>query len=78
MRRAQVIDGFAWVDMKADTKTVDRISYLLENKPYTAIREIGLVGQQALVITTLRKDPTANPRNDIVHCLWRLASRRCR
>jgi hypothetical protein len=61
---AQVIDGFAWVDMKTDTKTLDRVNYLLASKPYTAIREIGLVGQQVLVITTLRKDSTANPLND--------------
>jgi hypothetical protein len=61
---AQVIDGFAWVDMKADAKTVARVGYLLESKPYTAIREIGLAGEHALVITTLRKDPTANPLND--------------
>jgi hypothetical protein len=62
--RAQVIDGFAWVDLKADTKTVDRVNYLLQGKTYTAIREIGLVGQQALVITSHRKDPIANPMND--------------
>jgi hypothetical protein len=61
---AQVIDGFAWVDMKADSKMVERVNYLLANKPYTALREIGVVGQQALVIATLRKDPTANPLND--------------
>ncbi len=62
--RAQVIDGFAWVDMKADAKTVDRINYLLQGKTYTAIREIGLVGEHALVIASLRKDPIANPMND--------------
>ncbi len=61
---AQVIDGFAWVDMKADTKTFDRVKYLLQGKTYSAIREIGLVGEQALVITSLRKDPIANPMND--------------
>lgn len=62
--RAQVIDGFSWVDMKADAKIVDRVDYLLQNKTYTAIREIGLVGQQALVITSTRKDPIVNPLND--------------
>ena len=61
---AQVIDGFAWVDLKTDTQTVARVTGFLSNKPYTALREIALVGQQALVITTLRKDPTANPGND--------------
>jgi hypothetical protein len=61
---AQVIDGFGWVDLKADAKTVDRVHELLGGKSYTAIREIGLVGQQALVITSLRKDPIANPMND--------------
>ena len=62
--RAQVIDGFAWVDMKTDTQTVARVTGFLSNKPYTALREIAVVGQQALVITSLRKDPTANPGND--------------
>jgi hypothetical protein len=62
--RAQVIDGFAWVDQKADADTVSKITLFLKSKPYTALREIAVVGQQALVITTLRKDPTANPGND--------------
>jgi hypothetical protein len=62
--RAQVIDGFSWIDLKADTQTVSKVATFLSNKPYTAIREIGVVGQQALVITSLRKDPTANPLND--------------
>lgn len=61
---AQVIDGFAWVDQKTDADTVAKIITFLRNKPYTAIREIGIAGQQALVIATLRKDPTANPMND--------------
>ncbi len=62
---AQVIDGFGWVDQKTEADTVARITTFLKSKPYTAIREIGLVGQQALVVTTLRKDPTANPGNDM-------------
>ncbi len=61
---AQVIEGFAWVDLKADTQTVAKVATFLAAKPYTAIREIGVVGQQALVITTLRKDPIAQPGND--------------
>jgi len=61
---AQVIEGFAWGDLKTDTQTVSRVAGFLSNKPYTALREIAVVGQQALVITTLRKDPTANPLND--------------
>jgi hypothetical protein len=61
---AQVFEGFAWVDQKTDTQTVSRVGQFLSGKPYTAVREIGVVGQQALVITTLRKDPIANPQND--------------
>jgi hypothetical protein len=61
---AQVYDGFAWVDLKTDTQTVSRVAQFLASKPYTAIREIGVVGEQALVITTFRKDPTAQPGND--------------
>ncbi len=62
--RAQVLDGFAWIDQKSDAQTVARVAQLLSGKPYSALREIGVVGQQALVITTLRKDPIANPAND--------------
>ncbi len=62
--RAQVIDGFAWVDLKTDTQTVAEVTNYLRNKPYTALREIGVAGQQALAITTLRKDPIAEPTND--------------
>ncbi|AXC14369.1 hypothetical protein ACPOL_5113 [Acidisarcina polymorpha] len=62
---AQVIDGFAWVDMKTDAQTVAKVTTFLSAKPYTALREIGVIGQQALVIATLRKDPTANPGNDV-------------
>jgi hypothetical protein len=61
---AQVIDGFGWVDLKADTTTVAKVTTFLANKPYSALREIGVVGQQALVITTLRKDPIAEPGDD--------------
>ena len=62
--RAQVIDGFAWVDQKADSQTVAKITTLLAGKPYTALREIGIVGQQALVIVALREDAVAQPEND--------------
>ena len=61
---AQVLDGFAWANLKTDTTTVNRVTMLLAGKPYTALREIGLIGDQALVITTLRKDPIAQPGDD--------------
>jgi len=64
MASAQVLDGFGWVDLKTDTQTVAKVTTFLAKKPYTAIREIGVVNQQALVITTLRKDPTAEPGDD--------------
>jgi hypothetical protein len=61
---AQVLGNFAWVDLKTDTQTTAKVAQFLRDKPYTALREIGLAGQQALVVTTLRKDPTAEPGND--------------
>jgi len=61
---AQVLDGFAWVDLKTDSQTVGKVAQFLRDKPYTAVREIGVVGQQALVIATLRKDPTGEPGDD--------------
>ena len=62
--QAQVLDNFTWLDLKTDTQTLPKVTQFLRDKPYTAIREIGLAGQQALVITTLRKDPIAQPGND--------------
>ena len=61
---AQVLDGFAWVDLKTDTTTVVAVTRALGNQNYTALREIGLVGDQALVITATRADLIAQPRQD--------------
>ncbi|HEY0759703.1 MAG TPA: hypothetical protein VGD59_10655 [Acidisarcina sp.] len=62
--RAQVLDGFTWVDLKTDTATVASVTKALETEKYTALREIGLAGDQALVITATRSDPIAQPQGD--------------
>lgn len=62
--KAQVLDNFTWVDLKTDTKTVTTVTKILEAQKYTALREIGLAGDHALVITTTRADPTAQPQQD--------------
>jgi hypothetical protein len=64
MAQAQVLDGFSWVDLKSDTDTVTKVSHALAAQKYTALREIGVAGEHALVITTLRANPTADPDKD--------------
>jgi hypothetical protein len=61
---AQVLEGFNWVDLKTDTSTVTTVTKALEAQKYTALREIGLIGDQALVITATRGDLIAQPQQD--------------
>jgi hypothetical protein len=61
---AQVLEGFTWVDLKSDTATVTSVTKALEAQKYTALREIGLIGDQALVITAARADLIAQPQQD--------------
>ena len=62
---AQVLDGFSWVDLKTDTDTVTKVSHALAQQKYTALREIGVAGEHALVVATLRANPTADPEKDV-------------
>ena len=61
---AQVPEGFSWVDLKTDTATVSAVAKAIEPQKYTALREIGLIGDQALVITVTRADLVAQPQQD--------------
>lgn len=61
----QVLDGFSWVDFKSDTDTVAKVNHALAAQKYTALREIGVAGEHALVITTLRTNATAQPEKDV-------------
>jgi hypothetical protein len=63
---AQVLENFAWVDLKADTQIVALVTKALKDRPYTALREIGVAGEQALVVTAARKKSVANPGSDML------------
>ncbi len=41
---AQALDGFNWVDLRADRETVALVDRALQGQTYTALREIGFVG----------------------------------
>ena len=56
--------GFRWTDLRQDTERVAAVSKALEGEKYTALREIAVVGDAALVITSTRANPTAKPEQD--------------
>lgn len=62
--QSQVPDGFHWVDLKREVSTVANIENALKNDNYTALREIGLWGEFALVITAWRESGQATPTGD--------------
>src|SRR5664279_2288537 len=59
-----VLDGFSWLDLKSDTDRVAAVTKALEQQKYTALREIAVVDDSALVITTTRDNPQAQPEFD--------------
>jgi len=61
---AQAMEGFSWTDLRQDTERVAAVSKSLEGEKYTALREIAIVGDAALVITSTRANPTAKPEQD--------------
>lgn len=63
---AQAPDNFRWVDFHApnDQDVVNWVRRALEQQKWTAIREIGVEYDQALVITTYRNSPQGAPNRD--------------
>src|SRR5262245_19855058 len=61
---AQTPAGFHWVNFKQEPDTVARIARALENEDYSAIREIGVVADFALVFTTHRDPEWTTPDGD--------------
>src|SRR5664279_835865 len=59
-----VLDGFSWLDLKSDTDKVAAVTKALETQKYTALREIAVVDDAALAITTTRDNPQAQPEFD--------------
>jgi hypothetical protein len=62
---AQAIDGFHWLDQPDDTPTTGTVVSALSERKYSALREIGVAGDSALVLTTLRASPTSLPDEDL-------------
>lgn len=62
---AQAVDGFHWVDQPDQTTTTATVTKALGEKKFSALREIGIVGDSALVLTTLRASPTGLPDEDL-------------
>jgi hypothetical protein len=63
---AQGPDNFRWVDFHSsnDQDVVNWVTGALEAQKWTAIREIGVEYDQALVITTLRNSAQGTPNRD--------------
>ncbi|HEV2171960.1 MAG TPA: hypothetical protein VGR71_00250 [Nitrospira sp.] len=63
---AQAPDTFRWIDFHAqsDQDVVVWVTRALDGQKWTAIREIGVQYDAALVITTLRTSPQASPNHD--------------
>jgi hypothetical protein len=63
---AQAPDFFRWIDFRStqDQDVVVWVTRALDGQKWTAIREIGVEYDAALVITTLRSSPQASPNRD--------------
>lgn len=59
-------DLFRWIDFHSqkDQDVVTWVARALDGTPWTAIREIGVEYDAALVVTTLRASPLSSPNND--------------
>jgi hypothetical protein len=60
----QAMEGFSWTDLRQDNERVAAVTKSLEGEKFTALREIAVVGDAALVITSTRANPTAKPEQD--------------
>lgn len=63
---AQSPDSFRWIDFHSqdDQDVVVWVTRALDGQKWTAIREIGVEYDAALVITTFRASPQASPNHD--------------
>jgi hypothetical protein len=60
------MDAFHWVDFhdSKDAPTVQWVTTALKAEKWSAIREIGVQWDSALVVTTLRETPQSSPQTD--------------
>jgi hypothetical protein len=63
---AQAPDTFRWIDFQSpnDQDVVIWVTRALDGQKWTAIREIGVQYDAALVVTTYRSSPQASPNRD--------------
>jgi hypothetical protein len=63
---AQAPDSFRWIDFHSqdDQDVVVWVTRALDGQKWTAIREVGVEYDAALVITTFRASPQASPNHD--------------
>jgi len=66
--QSQTPAGFHWVNFKQDTSTVSKVEHVLKDEDYTAIREIGVAGSFALVMTVQREPEVTTFDGD----MWRV------
>lgn len=71
---AQALDSFHWVDFHSsqDQSIVVWVTRALQGEQWTAIREIGVQYDAALVVTTERSAPDASPDTDTFH-IWSIS-----
>lgn len=56
--------GFRWLDFKRDARVLSQVSRQLDAADYSAIREVGVIGSDALVFTTKRDPAWFTPEAD--------------
>jgi hypothetical protein len=62
---AQTPTGFHWVNFKQEQDTVARVGQVLQAEDYSAMREIGVIADSALVFTTVREPGWTTPEGDM-------------
>jgi hypothetical protein len=62
---AQLPKGFSWVNLEADTKAMSVVHHALRDTSVAAIREVGIEGDYALVMTASRENGAPTPDYDL-------------
>lgn len=63
--RAQLPANFSWINIESDKKVMPIVRRALHDNSITAIREVGVQGNYALVMTASREDGSPTPDYDL-------------